>query len=536
MEYTDTNPKVSIVVPVCNVEKYVGECLESLIQQTLRDIEIICINDGSKDNSLAILNKYKEKDPRIVVIDKPNSGYGNTMNVGIDAAKGEYIGIVESDDRVDGRMFESLYNCAVENALDWVKADFFRYTHDEDNDVCLKRINLCPDIKYYNKVFKPNDYPECYDFTMHTWCGIYNKEFLTKYHIRHNETPGASFQDTGFFFQTFMYAERAYFLNDVFYWYRCDNPNSSVKNKNKVYCIKSEYEYVDDLISNPQKPLPADVKKMMWVVRCGSYLRTYYRIAPEFKKGFLKHFRQVFSDALKNGELDMRLMPKQRAESLKMILEEPQKFYYLDKIYGKSWSDNQRKRFSLGVLFHRFIWSVKAHGLKHALKRGFSMLRNKIKAPAWSYRSAIKAHFCIFGRKILKALHIPNKNMRKIRKLKNIHEGQRCFITCTGPSLRISDLEKLNDEFTIGVNTIFLAYKNTEWRPTYYAIVDAYIAQKYEKDNDMDFEKFCTKDIFLNSYVNAPKSERIHKCHIDFINHTKKNLKNAMDPKSWTDK
>lgn len=519
-------PKVSIVVPVCNVEKYVGECLESLIEQSLHDIEIICINDGSKDESLAILREFERKDSRIKVVDKPNAGYGHTMNIGMRVAKGEYIGIVESDDRVDKVMYERLYNCAHKYDLDWVKADFFRYTHDENNKVCLKRINLCPNQKYYNKVFKPNDVPECYDFTMHTWCGIYKRAFLENYGIRHNETPGASFQDTGFFFQTFMYAKRAYFLNDVFYWYRCDNPNSSVKNKSKVYCIKDEYEFVEDLIAHSKEKLPKNVKKMMWVVRCGSYLRTYKRIAPEFKKEFLAHFRNVFLEAKQKGELDMKLLPASRAESLNMILNQPKRFYFFDKVYAGREGKKLGKFAALNVLIHRFIWSVRDHGMKHALKRGLEMLKNGLKAPSWSYRSAVRAHLCILGRKFLRFMHIPNGPMKEIKKFKNIHAGQRCFITCTGPSLQIDDLEKLEKEFTIGVNTIFLAFRNTNWRPTYYAIVDAYIAQKYENDYDMDFEKFCTREVFLNSYVKAKKSKRIHKCHIDFINHTKYNLKN----------
>ena len=100
-------PKVSIVVPVYNVEKYLDECIESIINQSLNDIEIICVNDGSTDSSLEILNNYAQKDKRIIVINKSNSGYGNTMNIGINAAKGEYIGIIESDDFADTKMFEN---------------------------------------------------------------------------------------------------------------------------------------------------------------------------------------------------------------------------------------------------------------------------------------------------------------------------------------------------------------------------------------------------------------------------------------------
>ena len=105
-------PKISILVPIYNVEKYLRECLDSILNQTLKDIEIICINDGSTDSSLEILNEYSSKDSRVKIINKANSGYGASMNKGLEAASGEYIGIVESDDFIKTTMFEDLYNIA----------------------------------------------------------------------------------------------------------------------------------------------------------------------------------------------------------------------------------------------------------------------------------------------------------------------------------------------------------------------------------------------------------------------------------------
>lgn len=515
--------KVSIVVPVCNVEQYLKECLDSIINQTLREIEIICVNDGSKDNSLDILQEYERKDSRIIIINKPNAGYGHTMNIGFDRATGEYIGIVESDDAVKLTMYEKLYNCAVENNLDWVKSDFYRYTHNEDNSVNLQRINLCPNLNYYNKVFEPNYIVECYGFTMHTWCGIYKKDFIIQHNIRHNETPGASFQDTGFFFQTFAWAKRAMFINEAFYMYRCDNPASSVKSKTKVYCIRDEYDYVMDFF-NRNKEIRDKVIKMIWVVRCGSYLRTYKRIAPEFKKDFLLHFSKVFNEAKIKGELDLKMFPKAYVNELEKIINAPERYYYFEKIKQQEKSGISINNFLL--LFYRFKWCLADHGLIYTIKYSCSRLKKKLEPQPWTYRSALRAHLKIKGRQLLKILHCPNREMRKIQNLHNIHKGKRCFITCTGPSLLIEDLEKLENEFTIGVNTIFLAFNQTKWRPTYYAIVDAYIAEKYHQNYDMDFETFSKEDIFLNSYIKHKNSNKIHRCYIDFKNHTKKNLKN----------
>ena len=199
--------KVSIIIPTYNVELFLDECLESIQRQTLQDIEIICVNDGSTDHSLEIIKKYAENDPRFVIVDKENGGYGKAMNVGLDKATGEYIGIVEPDDYVPLAMYEDLYKIAKENDLDMVKADFYRFTRNPENgNMNLVYNHLDLTGKWYGKLFDPSEEPETLRFIMNTWSGIYKREFLERHHIRHNETPGASFQDNGFYFETFIYA------------------------------------------------------------------------------------------------------------------------------------------------------------------------------------------------------------------------------------------------------------------------------------------------------------------------------------------
>ena len=108
-------PKISIIVPVYNVEQYLAECIESIRNQSLTDIEIILVDDGSPDNSGAICDDYARKDDRIRVIHKKNGGLSSARNAGLEVAIGEYIGFVDSDDWVDGEMYEVLYKNAVEN-------------------------------------------------------------------------------------------------------------------------------------------------------------------------------------------------------------------------------------------------------------------------------------------------------------------------------------------------------------------------------------------------------------------------------------
>ena len=116
--------KLSIIVPVFNTEKYLSECLNSLINQTLKSIEIICVDDGSTDNSLSILEKFHSKDERVKIIHQGNFGVSVARNNGIAMAQGEYIGFVDSDDWVDADFFEKLYNASQKFGAEVVAGDF----------------------------------------------------------------------------------------------------------------------------------------------------------------------------------------------------------------------------------------------------------------------------------------------------------------------------------------------------------------------------------------------------------------------------
>lgn len=105
-------PKVSVCIPVYNAEKYISECLDSLIKQTLREIEIICVNDGSTDNSPEIIKQYQKKHKNIKLINQKNQGLGGARNTGIENATGKYVGFVDADDFVDEEMYEALYRLA----------------------------------------------------------------------------------------------------------------------------------------------------------------------------------------------------------------------------------------------------------------------------------------------------------------------------------------------------------------------------------------------------------------------------------------
>lgn len=294
--------KVSVIIPIYNVSVYLRECLDSVIGQSLQELEIICVNDGSTDNSLEIIREYEARDPRIVVITGPNGGYGKAMNKGLDCATGEYIGIVEPDDYIALDMFAQLYQTAVQHDLDLVKADFYRFTRDPEGQEQREYILLDSTKQRYGELLCPAEDPSCIRFTMNTWAGIYRRDFLEQYHIRHNETPGASFQDNGFFFQTFVYARKAMILNTPYYRNRRDNPNSSVKSKEKVYCMNVEYDHIRDLLMR-DRALWEKFQYMYWWKKYFNYWFTYHRIDDSYKEEFMRRMRQEYKRAMQLGQL-----------------------------------------------------------------------------------------------------------------------------------------------------------------------------------------------------------------------------------------
>ena len=170
------NPKISVIIPVYNVEKYLSECLDSVVNQTLRDIEIICINDGSTDNSLSILKEYASKDSRIKIIDKENQGQGYARKVGLDKASGEYILFCDSDDYYSELIaFEELYNY-----IEKVKVDVVIFNQIR-NYILEGYIEKIGGIYPQKEKFSYLDMNNIFAFRVTAWLKLYSRKFLNSY-------------------------------------------------------------------------------------------------------------------------------------------------------------------------------------------------------------------------------------------------------------------------------------------------------------------------------------------------------------------
>ena len=299
-------PVVSLLVPICNVEKYLEECLESAHRQTLEDIEIICINDGSTDGSLGIIKSFMARDPRFKLIDKPNSGYGDSMNKGLDLAHGKYIGILESDDHLDSGALEYMVKAADEQDAEVLKCNFWLYwsTPRENHGY---RHNYYFAASNHEMVLMgphaPVDYPNIFWAKASIWSAIYRRDFLNSNNIRFLPTPGASYQDAGFTFKVLACAQRMAYSSKAFLHYRQDNEGSSVNSKGKVYCTCDEHAEMKRFLDEDRPDLKPALDPIRARVKYLNYRWNYFRLADEFKLEFAERFGQEMREEVERGSI-----------------------------------------------------------------------------------------------------------------------------------------------------------------------------------------------------------------------------------------
>ncbi len=258
-------PKVSIIVPIYNVEDYLSRCLDSLVTQTLKEIEIIAVNDGSTDGSLIILEDYAQKDPRIQVINKPNGGVSSARNEGIRLAKGKYIGFVDPDDWIDKGMYEEMYTAAMQKDLDIVMCTYVREFGSHSK---VKQFDLPDQTWYQNDEVQLNIMrrlvgpineevanPEYLDAWGTVWSKIYRSKMIKDKEIKFIDLSivGTN-EDSLFNIHAFYYAKSFIFLNQPYYHYWRAN-TASVTSGYKPSLIEQWsklYSLMEDFLNEKQ--------------------------------------------------------------------------------------------------------------------------------------------------------------------------------------------------------------------------------------------------------------------------------------------
>lgn len=239
------NKKVSIIIPIYNTEKYLEECLDSVVNQTYKNLEIILINDGSKDNSLEICKKYETIDNRIIVIDKKNSGVSNTRNVGIQASTGEFITFVDSDDWLELDAIETMVNCINKHNVDVVRTNFAinnevgKIPKKLEGKIDKEKIN---ELLYY---FLNAEMPA------YMCLFLIKREIIIENNLKLNENL-VMMEDTLFFVNLVQYVNSIYILNKKTYNYRIyqDSSSNSIKRVEKnIKSVLKVNEEINKIIS-----------------------------------------------------------------------------------------------------------------------------------------------------------------------------------------------------------------------------------------------------------------------------------------------
>lgn len=240
MSHTQNHqPLVSLVVPIYNVADYLEQCLASIQSQSYTNLEIICLNDGSTDSSLALLEAYAARDGRLVIIDKENEGYGKTCNRGIAAAHGTWVGIVEPDDYLEPTMVQELVDLIQANGgedqVDIARSAYWRVFGNQKNGragVKAQVKNAAGSTEHripcaYKGRVKPKHQPCSIDqmaqLLLHhpaIWTALYRKEFLTQNNISFKEVPGAGWVDNPFLIASHCCGARLTYTDSALYNYR----------------------------------------------------------------------------------------------------------------------------------------------------------------------------------------------------------------------------------------------------------------------------------------------------------------------------
>lgn len=296
-------PKLSIIVPVYKVEPYLHRCVDSILAQTFTDLEIILVNDGSPDNCGKICDKYAEQDPRVRVIHQDNNGLSAARNTGLDAAQGDYIGFVDSDDYIHPQMYETLYHCLTESQADIAVG---QHLPVEETEVpCYDKIPLNFSCELLTrKEFIDNYYPENHQkITVMVWRKLFRKKIFDNIRF----PVGKTNEDDAIALISLEQCNRVVLAPLVFYYYvqRKGSIMMSEFSEKRFHSIEPSYNNISFFEGKnlAEQREYAEQNYLFCFCRCYFAVKRAY---PQLKKLFapyLKQWRKQFHSLMKNSKI-----------------------------------------------------------------------------------------------------------------------------------------------------------------------------------------------------------------------------------------
>ena len=345
---------VTVVVPCYNVEKFIEQCLETVLQNDEARLEVIVVNDGSKDGGLAIMRRFEQDDPRVHVIDKPNGGYGMGVNAGLSNAHGTYVAIVEPDDYVRPHFYDEVLAFArsFDELPQIVKTPYTRVNMPETPKERLYHCAYFDRIKPASQPFSLKDEPRLIQHHPSIWSALYLRSFLEEKGIRMMEVPGAGWVDNPFLVETYVQASSIAFLNKEYYCYREDLPGSSSMLRATNHAFE-RWNTMTDILVRLGVTDPG--------IRSAHIVRGFTYLA-----GILEEANIAGSEAEKYM-LDMfaRMDPELVLASPYLGNDRKALFCRAMKLEGRTWD----RMAHFGSLADEFVYSLRTNGLGFALSR-----------------------------------------------------------------------------------------------------------------------------------------------------------------------
>ena len=278
---SDKTPEISVIVPVYNVEKYLPQCLDSILGSTFKDIEVILVDDCGKDNSRAICDEYAAKDKRVRVISNPhNMGLSASRNNGFDKARGKDIAFIDSDDFIDVTMYEKLYNAMEREKVDMAGCNAWSY--EEENKNIIEYLDVKKDIKTsYEKLGN-----RIYGGAFHVWRFLFKIELLQD--VRFDIIP---FEDSVFMLKLYPKLGDIYLLAEPLYFYRRHRNTLSVqRHKRNFETLKIRDIVVESFNKNPRADI---IRDEFWLWYTNNLTGFYDLIPQEMQGEFAEEVRKI---------------------------------------------------------------------------------------------------------------------------------------------------------------------------------------------------------------------------------------------------
>ncbi|CAA6812760.1 MAG: FIG00855465: hypothetical protein [uncultured Sulfurovum sp.] len=504
-------PYISLIIPVYNVEQYLEKCLDSVVIQTLKNIEIITINDGSNDNSIKILEQYAKKDSRIKIIDQGNKGLSEARNSGIVNSEGEYLAFLDSDDYIDSIMLETMYNKAKNDKLDIVICGFSQVDTKGnilyqtvmkneifDNDyICSRMLSSKITSMACNKIFKKDLF-------------IKNKLLYPKdlYH-----------EDVAITYKLFIKSQKIGSVSENFYnWLqRKDSISKSITQK-----------HIDDIFFIVRDTKRYLLQNNILDKNYLYYLRRYFHFTMGLfsrieHSTLLDKEKTYLESIVRKNLLEDNILTE---SNIKMLLEYDNDLSKKCAKYYNEKFDKNLQIDSLDIINYKnriLELEKQVEELKKykGSKKDMKKIIDKILPKKSNKRQVVKT---ILGNTIMPKLKKPtftNKDKIELKQYHNMFQGERCFVIGNGPSLNKCDLSLLKDEYSFAVNGIFYKTREMGYRPNFYMVEDGHVVN----DNIKEINKFdCEHRFFPYIYKNKiRKTKKTHFFNADLSFYNSKN-------------